>query len=286
MVLFAVEKKVEAEILREVKHYDQMLSDKGYAAILRTVSDELFDRMQDEMRLKMSDADQQYIELRVCQMVWKLLTPPVQARFQKLERVVCRIGGEHGWAPGTIQALNEDDPQDPSGQTTLPYVVKLDAPLNRLISVPYDEGSLCRAEVCFGQPVNTKRDPCVPLGFTLLCKPQRQQSRKARFVVGERVACAVEDESGDYTVWAAGKVSDVDYNVERDVMMQDRELGLSWDWRKRSGVVPYRVLLDSGVSVFVHRDEHWLVRDLALQPPGPRQSADGTRDLKRLIKRR
>ena len=30
------------------------------------------------------------------------------------ERVVCRIGGEHGWAPGKIQALNEDDPSDPT----------------------------------------------------------------------------------------------------------------------------------------------------------------------------
>ena len=29
-----------------------------------------------------------------------------------------------------------------------------------------------------------------------------------------------------------------------------------------------------------------LVRDLALQTPGPRQSEDGTRNLKRLVKRR
>ena len=35
--------------------------------------------------------------------------------------------------------------------------------------------------------------------------------------------------------------------------------------------MPYRVELDSGGKVLVHRDEHWLVRDLALQPAGPRQ---------------
>ena len=38
--------------------------------------------------------------------------------------------------------------------------------------------------------------------------------------------------------------------------------------------------------MLVHRDVHWLVRDLTLQPIGPRQSLDGTRDLKRLVKRR
>ena len=37
--------------------------------------------------------------------------------------------------------------------------------------------------------------------------------------------------------------------------------------------------------MLVHRDEHWLIRDLALQPEGPRQAADGTRALKRLEKR-
>ena len=35
----------------------------------------------------------------------------------------------------------------------------------------------------------------------------------------------------------------------------------------------------------MHRDEHWLLRDLALQAEGPRQGPDGTRDLKRMVKR-
>lgn len=36
----------------------------------------------------------------------------------------------------------------------------------------------------------------------------------------------------------------------------------------------------------MHADEHWLVRDLTLQPAGPRVAADGTRCLKRMGKRR
>ena len=46
--------------------------------------------------------------------------------------------------------------------------------------------------------------------------------------------------------------------------------------------MPYKVALDSGSRVLVHRDEHWLVRDLALQPPGSRQDARGARALTRL----
>ncbi len=67
---------------------------------------------------------------------------------------------------------------------------------------------------------------------------------------------------------------------------------MNWDWQKTNGVVPYRVLLDGDGSeqpqphVHVHRDVHWLVRDLALQPAGPRQSEDGTRVLKRMVKKR
>ena len=277
-VLAAVEDKVETEIQR--CDYDQVLSDTNYDGILRAVADEVFELLLEEMRPELSSKDHQYIEGKVARMVEEALAAPARPfRFQKAERVVCRIGGEHGWAAGTIQALDEDDPQDPTGRSMLPYVVKLDAPINRLISVPHDEGSLCRAEVCFG-----RRDDA--LSFTLRCKPVRRPNQAQRFGAGDLVACAIEDESGDYSVWAAGRVSDVDYNVEQDVMMKDRDFGLSWNWTKKTGVIPYRVLLDSGEHVYVHNDVHWLLRDLALQPAGPRQSADGTRALKRMAKRR
>jgi hypothetical protein len=75
--------------------------------------------------------------------------------------------------------------------------------------------------------------------------------------VGERVACAVEDSEDSYTEWAAGTVEAVDHHVED-------EDGV------RGGLCPYRVLLDSGSTVLAHADEHWLVRDLALQPAGQR----------------
>jgi hypothetical protein len=120
------------------------------------------------------------------------------------------------------------------------------------------------------------------------------------------VACAVEDAdgTGEFTVWAAGTVSNVDYDVENDAT----ELGLKWNWAGGAGVMPYRVLLDTcdGGSapapaqqkqshssfsrprprsrhVFVHRDVHWLLRGLDLQPAGPRQSPDGSRAGRPLI---
>lgn len=193
-------------------------------------------------------------------------------RFDKMDRVVCFVGGEHSWVPGSIQALEEDDPQEPG--ETLPYVVKVDAPLNRLISVPEDVNSLVCAERCFGQRAGA-------LFFTLFCLPQRFLKPR-RFVAGDRVACAVEDDTDDYTAWAAGTVIDVDYSIEEDA----KKLMPQRDFAGDAGLVPYRVELDKGAKVLVHRDDHSLVRDLALQDEGPRQGADGTRNMKRMVKRR
>jgi len=53
-------------------------------------------------------------------------------------------------------------------------------------------------------------------------------------------------------------------------------------WAGVATRVPYRVHLDSGSTIIVHRDEHFLIRDLALQALGPRQAADGTRCLQRI----
>lgn len=49
---------------------------------------------------------------------------------------------------------------------------------------------------------------------------------------------------------------------------------------------PRTASLHSARGEQVHADEHWLVRDLTLQPAGPRVAADGTRCLKRMGKRR
>ena len=224
-------------------------------------------------------------------------------RFAPLDRVVCRVArGDRLWAAGSVQALDqENDAIDP--YATFPYVVKVDPPDSFGFSCPGDTDACVRAEVCFGNSADA-------LEWTLRCLPRamargsRQGAR--RFRVGERVACAVEAahppsarvarveaseegytlveaesegctdceaENGGYTDWAAGTVSTVDHAVEGVG-------GLS------GGVVPYRVAMDGGGSVLVHRDEHWLVRDLQLQPAGPRVAPDGTRAVTRMGKRK
>lgn len=172
--------------------------------------------------------------------------------------------------------LDEKDPKDPTGQARLPYVVKLDPPEGRLIAVHADESDLVRAEVCFGQCEDA-------LSFSLCCKPlqplKQTSARTRRFSVADRVACAVEDATSDYSDWAAGEVLALNHDVEvpaGDFTPGDNGLA----------TFPYLVMLETGTHVLVHRDDHWLVRDLALQAPGPRQSAAGACNLKRLEKRR
>ena len=229
------------------------------------------DQMEENGSSEVGPLERDFIRARVRVMVHAILFP-VTLRYAKLDRVVCRIGGARGWAAGSVQALNEEDPSDPTGQTNLPYVVKIDPPDSRLVSVPKDTNEYVRAEICFGQ-----RDGA--LWFTRMCLPKAvrkgamKRSRPRRFAVGDRVACAVEDASDDYTDWAAGTVLAVDHVVEG-------EDGVS------GGFAAYQVKLDSGGQVLVHVDEHWLVRSLALQPVGPRVAADGTRFVQRLSKRR
>ena len=71
-----------------------------------------------------------------------------------------------------------------------------------------DDADDILAEVCFGSRASA-------LWYTLYCAPI---SRKwaPRFAVGERVAVAVEDATGDYSRWAAGVVEAADYSVEDD----------------------------------------------------------------------
>jgi len=267
----SIEEAVAATI--QTRDAQQQLDDADALEIEQMVADEVFDRMVDDMRPVLEEQDLSFIQRRVDVLV-KANVPPESApvRFERFDRVVCRIGGERKWAAGAVMALDVDDPKDPTGKTKLPYVVKIDPPESRLISVPTDQDTHCRAEVCFGRHEGA-------LSFTLCCRPLRQLEAR-RFGVGDRVVCAVEDASGDFSDWAAGKVVEVNHIVEVP----------TGEYTPGSGsgpaVVPYDVLLDTGVHVLVHRDEHWLVRDFALQAPGPRQAADGTRNLTRLVKRR
>ena len=273
---------VEDTVAAEIQACDprQQLNSGDFQHVLEAVTDELAKCMSQESRAEINPADAALVSRRVGEMVRVCLdeaaaaSKPVRTRFERFERVVCHVGtDQRGWESGIIQSVNEPDPYDPSGRAVLPYVVKLDPPSARMISVPMDEYDTVRAEVCFGQRSGA-------LWFTLFSLPLRR-SQERRFSVGERVACAVEDETDDYSVWKGGTVLDVDYSVADDA----KALLPDGDWEGEAGCVPYRVKLDSGCKVLVHRDDHWLVRDLELQPEGPRQAADGTRCLKRLEKR-
>lgn len=257
----------------------QLLRAGDFQHVLDEVTDKVLGVMQDDKRDELDSEDRAFIGRRVHKMVMHYLQQyeaerSKPTRYKRAERVVCRLGGDRQWASGSIAAVNEDNPEDPMGPK-LPYVVKLDPP-SRLISVPKDDYDLCRAEVCFGQRAGA-------LYFTLFCLPPIKQpaNAKRRFDVGERVACAVEDETDDYSIWAAGTVLEVNYSVEKDAtaLLPQR------DWEGDASIIPYRVQLDTGSRVLVHRDEHWLVRDLALQAVGPRQAQKGSRALTRLVKR-
>jgi len=270
-----VRQRIEDAVGSAIHAYDrqQQLRDTDADEIIGLVADRVFDRMVDEMRPVLNHEDLDFVQRRVEQMVKVCLNPPgLDSRFETFDRVVCRIGGQRSWAAGTVMKLDVPDPKDQTEQTLLPYVVKIDPPDATLISVPEDTNGFVRAEVCFGQRQRARM-------FTLCCKPLRQLATR-RFGVGDRVTCAVEDAMGDYTEWAAGQVVEVNHTVE----LADGEFTPGGG----PAVVPYRVLLDDSgdTHVLVHRDEHWLIRDEALQAPGPRQAADGTRDVKRLVKRR
>ena len=249
---------------------DNDVSESDVKDIQLELLDRVFQVMSNKGRKELSSDDRAFIKQRVGSMVRALLPAPVR-RFGKLDRVVCNIGGTRGWAAGSVQSLNEDDPSDPTGQSVLAYVVKIDPPDSRLVSVPKDSNQYARAEVCFGQRAGG-------LWFTRMCLPKaiRKGSQRGprRFGIHDRVACAVEDSTNNFTEWAAGTVLAVDHPV-------DASDGVP------GGFAPYQVRLDqSDATILVHMDEHWLVRDLALQPAGPRVAADGTRCLQRMSKRK
>ena len=186
-----------------------------------------------------------------------LPTPPPR-RFQRGDRVVCSLGGGFGWLPGAVQSINEPNPHDP--RDLFPYVVKLDPPLGKLISVPEDKKNFCRSEICF--------DGDVPGGaeFSIACMPLNP-TKTRRFGVGDFVCVAVEDPEDVHTDWAAGEVIQVDVDVGA------------------ASKTPYRVRLadTGGRSVLVHREEHRFIRSRNLQSPGPRTGV--TRVLDKFVTR-
>ena len=247
------------------------LSDEECQQIMFVIFDKVLKAVKKKGKQELDEEDLAYVKAHVEKEAIKRGLQPariIKRRFATSDRVVCRVGGDRGWAAGTVQALeHEDDEVDP--YKTFPYVVQVDPPTSCSFPVPEDTNEWVRAEVAFGRRADAH-------SWTLLSLPRakvRGTRFSRRFRVGERVACAVEAPNDGYTVWAAGTVIAVDYPVAGIGGMAE-------------GVVPYQVAIDDGSTVLVHRCEHWLVRDLALQSVGPRTAADGTRTMSRMAKRK
>eukprot|EP01048_Picozoa_sp_COSAG05_P013324 COSAG05_NODE_1408_length_4964_cov_3.612950_1_plen_362_part_00 len=198
--------------------------------------------------------------------------PSPPRRFAKYDRVWCNLGGDIGWVSGNVQATDEPAP-DESG-VLLPYVVMLDKPHKRLISVPFDRNGCVRADVCFeAWPYAPDGAWAQPFAQAAARKAPLKRP-KLRFEVGTRVACLTAGPDGlDWPRrWSAGTIQE--------------------HWHHQAGApdgsaVPYAVALDSIVAdghitnqspqqqqkqkqkiVLVHQDEHQYVRALQHQPAG------------------
>ena len=135
--------------------------------ILSGVLEKVYAHMGSEQRSELNEGDlaliQQLVRRQVTEQLASVLLPKL--RFEISDRVVCLIGGDRPWAAGKVQALHEPDPSDPTGQVRFPYVVKIDPPNGRLVSVPRDSHDVVRPEVCFGLTLtrtasrNTKPNP-------------------------------------------------------------------------------------------------------------------------------
>jgi len=242
---------------------DRKLEDVEFHAIIEDITFKVARSMGDTGRTEVNDEDRKFVEHHVRKLVLGRLLKANHGsrkpRFEKLERVVCNVGCE--WVCGCVLAVNEPDPEDQN--VVYPYVVKVDPPVNQPISVPFDSHDIVRPEVCFGQSADG-------LQLTLFCLPQIK-SKARRFQVGERVACAVENSvaAPTGTMWAAGTITEVDISMEQAAEKELPEV-IADKWPRGVPSVPYLVHLDAGCPVLVHKDEHWLLRDLELVGGGSR----------------
>ena len=284
---------VEDAVVADVRARDpeNLLSARAFADIVGCITQRVCSHMVHVDHVSLDDEDRNFIRRASTRMMRACLQPPGGHRFGLNDRVVCYLARRRAWAAGTIVKIDEDDSEDPTDQTVVPYLVKIDPPNSRIICVPVDDNETVRAEVCFGQYANA-------VMFSLFCKPQKEKTTRRRFAAGDRVACVVEDPARNAGTWAAGTVLEVNYDAAHEgVFAEHRQAGdqgvlaelnygrSRWDWPSANSVIPYRVLLDSGVGVLAHRDEHWLVRDLRLQSIGPCQSVGCARRLTRFTRR-
>ena len=129
--------------------------------ILSAVLAQVYEHMGSEQRSELNEGDLALIQKLVRRQATEHLASVClpKLRFEISDRVVCLIGGDRPWAAGKVQACNEPDPSDPTGQVRFPYVVKIDPPNGRLVSVPRDSHDLVRPEVGFGLTLTLTANP-------------------------------------------------------------------------------------------------------------------------------
>ena len=129
--------------------------------ILSAVLAQVYEHMGSEQRSELNEGDLALIQKLVRRQATEHLASVSlpKLRFEISDRVVCLIGGDRPWAAGKVQACNEPDPSDPTGQARFPYVVKIDPPNGRLVSVPRDSHDVVRPEVCFGLTLTPTANP-------------------------------------------------------------------------------------------------------------------------------
>ena len=114
-LLWSVMQVVNAELLESDPSYE--LSENDVKDIQAEVLGSVFTVMASADRNEMNDQDRAFIKGRVRRMARQRLPNAAapKRRFARMDRVVCQIGGSRGWAAGSVQALDEEDPSDPTG---------------------------------------------------------------------------------------------------------------------------------------------------------------------------
>ncbi|KAJ1446880.1 hypothetical protein M885DRAFT_544879 [Pelagophyceae sp. CCMP2097] len=170
-------------------------------------------------------------------------------RFNVGDRVVCNFG--HEWRAGMVECRDEPDPSG-GAFTLLPYVVRLDAPFDRLISVPRDDSDCIAPQVCF-----------LTSDLAYNAFESFRPTAPIRFAVGDAVEARIEAEDDLFSEWAAATVEALFVSVERspEVDMDDEE-GIVVP---KTCVVAYQLKLGPGgalgsATVLAPRDDADLVR--------------------------
>lgn len=149
----------------------QMLRAGDFQDVLDECVDKVLKVMAEDQRSALDDEDKGFIERRVRQRVYECFEQyraeqSTPRRYKRTERVVCLTGGNHRWASGSVVAVNEVNPED--GYSILPYVVKLDGPQRRLISVPK----------VLSRPASIQRRPCALFALPPYALAHPQASRR------------------------------------------------------------------------------------------------------------